>query len=249
MGTGANGQGGSGGPLDEFARDQERPALGIRVGQDPQGRVLVSEVRPDSVAAQAGLQVSDEVVRIGDTPIQSSDQVANLVRQSQIGTPFKIDVRRDGQMVSVTGRLGIFASYFGPSDLMQGSNRPALGIRVRANPQGQLEVTQVEPNSPAEAVGMRPGDAIVSADGQRVGNFDELVNALDRAKIGSPIELEVRRNGQTITARPTVTSYAAMFAPTSPGGTERRAARQPLEEEQPGSPPKMGERVAPGAKR
>lgn len=224
--TGAQGSGGERESQTNLeTRDQERPALGIHVGRDPQGRILISEVRPDSPAAQAGLQVGDEIVSIRNTRTHSTDQVVHLVQNAQQGDPFTMQVRRDGQLLTATGTLGSYTTFFGQADTAQGVHRPALGIRVRKNASGRLEITEVEPNSPAQTAEIRAGDEIISAGNMQVHTFDEFVAALEQAKIGNPITLQVRRQGQEVSVRPTVTSYAAMFAPTPPGAATRQAMR------------------------
>jgi hypothetical protein len=228
------------GQTDLMARDLERPALGIRVGRDPEGRILISDVRPASPAALAGLQVGDEILSINGAPIRSTDQVVNLVQSSRRGETVSLQVRRDGQTLTATGQLGSYTAFFGQADIAQGWERPALGIRVRENASGRLEITEVEPNSPAEAAGLRGGDEIITAGGDQVRTFNEFVAALEEAKIGNPIALKVRRQGQEVTANPTVTRYATMFAPTPPGATERQVMRQPFEQPESGQgqPPK-----------
>jgi membrane-associated protease RseP (regulator of RpoE activity) len=59
-------------------------------------------------------------------------------------------------------------------------------------------VNSVSEGSPAAAVGLQPGDRIVSADGQAVSTFGELT-AIIRAKPGQEVRLVVDRNGEQLT--------------------------------------------------
>jgi regulator of sigma E protease len=59
-------------------------------------------------------------------------------------------------------------------------------------------VGQVAPGRPAAEAGLRPGDRIVAVDGTRTYSF-ERVRELVSARPGEPIELTVRRDGETRT--------------------------------------------------
>lgn len=63
--------------------------------------VLVSSVETGSPAEMAGLRVNDELVKIGDTEIQNSDDAHNAIYAS-LGKPVVIEVRRDGQLTNIT---------------------------------------------------------------------------------------------------------------------------------------------------
>ncbi len=67
------------------------------------------------------------------------------------------------------------------------------------SPDGPLLVSKVERASPAERVGIQPGDEIVRVGKQTVTRPLDLERAfLDRA-LGEPVSVEVRRGGQNIT--------------------------------------------------
>ncbi|MBC7315295.1 MAG: site-2 protease family protein [Chloroflexi bacterium] len=55
----------------------------------------------------------------------------------------------------------------------------------------------VSPGSPAEEVGLLPGDTILSVDGEAIDSASEAA-ALIKAKRGEPIELVVRREGRVL---------------------------------------------------
>ncbi|HXF57881.1 MAG TPA: M50 family metallopeptidase [Actinomycetota bacterium] len=68
-------------------------------------------------------------------------------------------------------------------------------------------VEQVEPTlggrvSPAAAAGLRPGDEVVAVDGRPVRSIDALV-AYTRQRVGRPLTLTVRRDGEELTLRAT----------------------------------------------
>jgi len=216
---------GTPGPSASF--DSQRPALGIRVGRDPEGRILVSDVRPDSPAAQAGLQIGDEVLALNNTPVRSTEQVVEIVRNARSGDAFTLQVRRDTLPITLQGRLGSYTTFFGRSDLVRGEDRPAIGIRVKGGPHRGLEVTEVEPHAPAAATGIEMGDHILQAGGRPVLSFEDLTAALDQAGVGGTIRLQLARNGQEITRNVPIESFARIFAPTGPGAVEHRVARPP----------------------
>ena len=64
--------------------------------------VLVLQVVPNSPAARAGLQSGDVLVKLGDQPVTESTQVQQVVEQTAIGSDLPIELRRNGQTLTIT---------------------------------------------------------------------------------------------------------------------------------------------------
>jgi regulator of sigma E protease len=58
-------------------------------------------------------------------------------------------------------------------------------------------VASVQPNSPAAAAGLKPGDVILAADGRDLRNFEELSTTV-QLRAGVPIVFDVDRGGQPV---------------------------------------------------
>ncbi len=96
----------------------------------------------------------------------------------------------------------------------------ARGYRLPVE-QGLL-VYQTQPNASADRAGLRGisstgniGDIILSVDGQKMGELDDLFRLLDKKQIGDTVSLEVFRDGKTITV-------PVKLLPTPTGGGSRR---------------------------
>ena len=71
------------------------------------------------------------------------------------------------------------------------------------HPQGAL-VSQVVPDSPAAKAGFKPGDIILSCNGQKIEFFNDLPVVIGRTPVGSKIDTTVWRNGKKITIHATI---------------------------------------------
>lgn len=60
-------------------------------------------------------------------------------------------------------------------------------------------VTRVLPGSAAAAAGVQPGDVVVAANDQRVDSAEALHNYEGLQAVGSPVRLEIRRDGKQLT--------------------------------------------------
>jgi len=95
------------------------------------------------------------------------------------------------------------------------------GYRVPVQ-QGLL-VYQVQPGGSAERAGIKGlssdgslGDIILSGDGQKLNQLDDLYRLLDRKQIGDTVNFEIYRSGKTITV-----PIKLLASPTSTGTTRR----------------------------
>ena len=84
------------------------------------------------------------------------------------------------------GRLGVVIQDITP-DLAKGLRLEILD--------GAL-ISQVMPGSPAETAGLKPGDVILSVDGERVRSVADLRNKIGLMRIGEEVELETLRRGK-----------------------------------------------------
>jgi serine protease Do len=85
------------------------------------------------------------------------------------------------------GRLGV-----GVQEVTQ-SLAKSFGLD---RPRGAL-VSQVEPGSPAEKAGLKPGDVIVAFNGKPIEQSNQLPPLVARIKPGTQAKFEVWRNGKT----------------------------------------------------
>ncbi len=95
-----------------------------------------------------------------------------------------------------------------------GPAQPFLGVtlgetidpflaRVYGIPTG-VPVVSVVPGGPADQAGIRPGDIIIQAEGQRVETASQLVEVIRSKRPGDKLELRVWRRGQELTVTATL---------------------------------------------
>lgn len=83
-------------------------------------------------------------------------------------------------------------------------------------------INRVVPDSPADRVGLRKGDVILSFDGETLGTPDELVRLVGRSEVGERVSVVVLRNGTRrefttrLVERPDETEMEAPEAPEPP---------------------------------
>lgn len=78
-------------------RGEARGWIGVALGRSERPGALVVRVAPDSPAAKAGLQPSDEIIGFDGNSIPNRDYLVSLVRQEPVGQRVQIDILRSGQ--------------------------------------------------------------------------------------------------------------------------------------------------------
>jgi S1-C subfamily serine protease len=78
--------------------------------QGQTNRVRVDDVMLDSVAAQAGLQTGDILLRYGDDRIFAPEELVNATRSGRAGESIRLEILRNGARIEVQvprGPLGL----------------------------------------------------------------------------------------------------------------------------------------------
>ena len=148
----------------------------------------VDWIMPGSGAAQAGLQSGDVVTSYGGLNHPTWDQVrvqSDISANQQV----PLTVSRGGKMVDLSVHVPSSAKS-------QDFDLPDMGILPKTEP-GPIQVTEVEPNTPAAASGLKAGDAIESVNGVPLHSVESFVAFL-QADEGKPVTLVLLRGGKTL---------------------------------------------------
>jgi cytochrome c biogenesis protein CcmG, thiol:disulfide interchange protein DsbE len=90
-----------------------------------------------------------------------------------------------------------------------GGPPPWLGVSIEPGQHG-VRVTEVVPGTPAEYVGLLPGDEISRVASNRIATPDQLIAVVGRHAVGDTVDLTVRRAGKSLALRATL---AARLSP------------------------------------
>lgn len=149
--------------------------------------VVVAGVIKDSLAQKAGIQPGDRIVSFAGIKNPTWDRLALELGLSTPGRSVPVTIERDNRLITtrVSVDLQQFAAVVG---------YPAEPVAVGSMAKGM----------PAEHAGLKEGDVIVSANGQKLTappQFSEIVQQSG----GNPMTLAILRNGQpqTVELRPT----------------------------------------------
>lgn len=169
------------------------------INEVPSVRVKTTTVDwivPGSAAAIAGLQAGDVVTSYGGLNDPSWDKVrvqSSISANQQV--PLTVD--RGGKILNLSVQVPSSAKS-------QDFDLPDMGILPKSEP-GPIQVTQVEPNTPAASSGLKAGDAIESVNGVHLHSVETFIPFL-QADQGRPVSLVILRGGKTlppITVSPT----------------------------------------------
>ena len=96
------------------------------------------------------------------------------------------------------------------------ASHPMIGVGLEplrpdgnVNLQRGIRVASVAPGGPAARAGLRPGDVIVSVGGQPIQQASQLVAAVERAGVGTPLSLLVLRAGAEVPIQVTPVDLAS----------------------------------------
>ena len=151
---------------------------------------VVGQVRVGSPAAVAGLQRGDAIVRVGDRNVDDVEdlQIA-LIRRFSGDGEVPLTLRRAGGEKSVVLRVTEDrVAMTEPGRLM-----PGLGFEL-ATWSAKTMIQDAPPDSAGGRAGLRPGDRVLSVDGQPVVNMMDFQSMVSSAP-DRDISIEVERGG------------------------------------------------------
>jgi len=94
---------------------------------------------------------------------------------------------------------------------------PYLGVRTREKG-GRLVVEEVVAGSPADAAGVKAGDAIEAIDGAPIKDTSDLLEAIGSQEVGEEMEVAVERGGEAVALKATLVKRpSGRKAPRPPG--------------------------------
>lgn len=165
-------------------------ALGAEVDRG----ALISEIVPGSAAENAGLLVDDIIIRVNDKKIDSSRELSNAIGLKGVGDQVSIEIVRDGHKQRIIATLGQRTLHSIGSDIHPGLTG-ALFASETASSSAGIDVTEVEPGSPAAQRGLRAGDVIVQVNRRPVQDLQQLQNMAANSRI---LFLLVRRGDRAL---------------------------------------------------
>jgi serine protease Do len=172
---------------------------------------LVSDVKEDSPASQAGLKQGDVITSYQGAGIEDAIALQRMVTRTGVGTKVPVKVIRDGREKELTITIGeqpdtakIAKVESGEKDYafagvaVQDLDRDtAQELGIKGKTQGVI-VTNVEPDSGAEKAGLMRGDVIREINRQPVKSVKDFEKASSAVKKGENVLILINRHGASL---------------------------------------------------
>jgi len=84
-----------------------------------------------------------------------------------------------------------------PKSLDQAGSASKLGISAKDSPAGPV-ITEVQAGTPAQRVGLKAGDLVLSVNGTAVKSSAEMIQSINRLASGSSMRIEIKRNSTVL---------------------------------------------------
>jgi serine protease Do len=198
-----------------FSPDEDRNRELVK-GYGGTAGIFVQKVEPGGPAEKAGLEAADIIVALDGKPVTKGQDLMDRVADASVGENMKITVLRNGKKqdfnVVIGDRSKVFAAQLGGprnEESGQGEGTQAkFGISIKnlnnslreslgyKGPAGVV-VTEVEPGSFAEDIGLLANDIITNINRQPVTSTDELIRLQSALKPGDAVAFRVMRVGGT----------------------------------------------------
>jgi len=174
--------------------------------------VFIQSVAAGGPAEAAGIKDGDVITAINGKPVQNGNQLLNFVTATPVGNFVDITVVREGKRmpfkVKVADLAQVFPDRFGNGNESAGQKpegasisfgmyiqnltdrqHETLGIKEK----GGVQITDIEPNSFAEDVGLFKGDVILSINHQPINGTEDVKKVQTTLKPGDAVAFRILR--------------------------------------------------------
>jgi len=180
--------------------------------------VFVQDVTSGGPAEKAGIKQGDVIVAIGGKPIHEGNELIDTVTETPVGSSLNVTVVRDGKREAFNVTVGDFSQIHpeqarvnpdeGPAK--PGATQARFGITIENLPDARREnmgikekggvlISEVQSNSFAEDIGLRPGDILMSINRTSVNSPEDVVRIQGTLKPGDAVAFRIlhqeNRNG------------------------------------------------------
>jgi len=183
-------------------------------GMEQPSGALVSQVLPDSPAAEAGFQVGDVILRFDGKRVDKSSDLPPLVGVTPVGSTVPVSVMRQGSTRTIRVTIGELPAEEQLQQSTAPLEKPAapteaekLGLGVAdlnaeerkqsGVEEGGVLVKEVHPG-PGRAAGLREGDIILRVNTTTVRDADHFLSLIKGVEPGKSVALLVQRDGSSI---------------------------------------------------
>jgi serine protease Do len=170
------------------------PAVSDALGMPGVGGVLVRDVALHGPAAKAGIKRGDLIVRIGNTPISTFDDLIRTVQELKVSSEAAVQVRRGSETAVLSLQPGRWPDGWRVTGSAFGA-LPSVGVTLSSltDPVRQrftvpwgitgVIVTLIDPAA-AGGVDLKPGEVITQVNQAEVVDPNQLIDAYQKAKGG-----------------------------------------------------------------
>lgn len=152
-------------------------ARALRLSATTRG-AIVTEIKPASAAARAGLRPGDLIVRINTVTISSATDLTTELALLRVGDDLTLDILRDGRRQKLSARIADpFEGFVDGGDVSPTLGGALLGEVIDESNLGSnpgIAVGPVRDNSPAARSGLREGDVLFQVNRTRVKTLAQL---------------------------------------------------------------------------
>lgn len=159
------------------------------VGENRDGKAIVTQVYPKSPAAKGGLLVGDVIEAMGEKPFTDFDQILDELRTKKGNDKIELTIARGEEKRSIEftlssrsggpQRTGVWLGAFGQDD------------------EGGVKVVQAVPEGPAGKAGLQADDIIVEFDGAKAESWESVTEKATAKNAGDKVKVKLVRAGES----------------------------------------------------
>jgi serine protease Do len=187
------------------------PAIQQALHLPSQDGALIASVQAGTPAERAGLHPGEVITAVDGQAVKNPRDLAIDIAGIKPGEDAHLSVLNNGSSTNMTVALASLPNDLSATSATPKPSHARLGLALEPmtpDTQSQLNlpagtegavVAEVEPNSPAAAAGIEPGDVIVGVGQTPVTSVHEALNAIHQAEHkGGAVALRVLHNGETV---------------------------------------------------